>query len=206
MPYLWIIIFSWSMFTHEKSVLFKYQHYEYTHISQQIITSNISTGNNQETMSHKDIVSYQSPFKKSLHVKDWSGLDNMPICHIPVFIMRIYASRVLFLITIITHMCHGCVCVWDHVCLSQVSQDLQDRESLCTESQMRSLTSKWWKRWMGWTSMSLAVFTWTERTWPSRPGYSSWITPKGHCNRGDPSSWMRTTDPTFKLSSNRGPL
>ena len=76
--------------------------------------SNVSTGNNQETMSHKDIVSYQSPFKKSLYVQDYSGLDNTSIsghfCHIPVLIMRIYASRVLFLIITITHMCHGCVC------------------------------------------------------------------------------------------------
>ena len=100
-PYLWFITLStWGMFTHENSVRFKYQHYEYRHISrQQIINPIFPTGNNQETMSHKDIVFYQSP-KKSLHVKDWSWLDNMfisgPFCHIPVLIMRIYASRVLF--------------------------------------------------------------------------------------------------------------
>ena len=113
-PYLWFITLSaWCLFTHENSVPFKYQHYENTHITT-TNKSHIFTGNNQETMSHKGIVSYKSPFKKSLHVKDWSGLDNKSIsghfCHIPVLSMRVFASRVLFLIIANTHMCHGCVC------------------------------------------------------------------------------------------------
>ena len=132
-PYLWFITLSaWCMFNHENYVPFKCQHYENTHITT-TNKSHIFTGNNQETMSHKGIVSYQSPFKKSLHVKDWSGLDNKSVsghfCHIPVLSMRVYASRFLFLIIVNTHMCHGCVCVWGgggHVCLSQVSQVSQD--------------------------------------------------------------------------------
>ena len=114
-PYLWFIgLSAWCMFTHENSVPFNINIMN-THIyHDNNNNSNISTGNNQETMSHKDIESYQSPFKKSLHVKDWSGLDNTSIsgqfCHIPVLSMRVCASRVLFLIIINTHMCHGCVC------------------------------------------------------------------------------------------------
>ena len=145
-PYLWFITLSaWCMFNHENSVPFKYQHYENTHITT-TNKSHIFTGNNQETMSHKGIVSYQSPFKKSLNVKDWSGLDNKSVsghfCHIPVLSMRVYASRFLFLIIVNTHMCHGCV---GGSCLSLtgVTGLTGLYKSLVTEYLIYSLTSKW---------------------------------------------------------------
>ena len=98
--------------------------------------------------------------------------------------MRIYASRVLFSSSPLL-ICIMGVCVGSCVSLTGVTGFTEItglRESLFTESLMRPLTSKWWRRWMGQISMPLAVFTWMERTWPSRPGYSFWITPKGHCN------------------------
>ena len=116
-PYLWFITLSaWCMFNHENSVPFKYQHYENTHITT-TNKSHIFTGNNQETMSHKGIVSYQTHLRSLYMSRIGLGLITSPYRDIFVtFRFWVWGSMPpdsFFSSSLILICVMGvCVCVW----------------------------------------------------------------------------------------------